>query len=50
MAGLSKKQKEAMNKHRKHHTSRHMRRMTSLMEKGDTFSVAHKKTMKEIGR
>ena len=50
MAELTKNQKATMKKHSKHHTSRHMRMMTSLMQKGKSFTAAHKEAMKEIGK
>tara|TARA_R100001443_G_C3214623_1_gene144349 strand:- start:172 stop:324 length:153 start_codon:yes stop_codon:yes gene_type:complete len=49
MAELTKRQKATMKRHSKHHTARHMRMMTSLMKKGDSFSEAHSKTQKKIG-
>ena len=49
MAELTKRQKATMKKHKKHHTPRHMRLMTSLMKKGDTFTEAHKKAQKQVG-
>jgi len=48
MAELTKNQKATMKKHSKHHTSRHMRMMTSLMQKGKSFTAAHKETKKEL--
>jgi|TARA_R100000734_G_C3263356_1_gene61381 hypothetical protein len=50
MAELTKRQKQTMKRHSKHHTSRHMRVMTGLMEKGMTFGEAHKKAMKDVGK
>ena len=50
MAELTKRQKQTMKRHSKHHTSRHMRVMTGLMKKGMTFGEAHKKAMKDVGK
>ena len=50
MAELTKRQKELMKKHKKHHTPRHMRMMTTLMKNdGKSFSEAHKETQKKVG-
>jgi inhibitor of KinA sporulation pathway (predicted exonuclease) len=50
MAELSKGQKKTMKKHSKHHTSRHMRLMKGLMEKGMSFTKAHKKAIEDVGK
>ena len=49
MAELTKRQKELMKKHKKHHTPRHMRMMTNLMKQGKSFSEAHKETQRKVG-
>ena len=38
-----------MEKHKKHHTPKHMNMMTKLMLRGDSFTKAHDKTMEIIG-
>ena len=45
---LTKKQKTTMQKHRKHHTTKHMKEMTKSMKKGKTFTQAHKKAIKKV--
>tara|TARA_R100001463_G_scaffold108116_1_gene162649 strand:- start:102 stop:272 length:171 start_codon:yes stop_codon:yes gene_type:complete len=47
---LSARQKAAMKNHSQHHTAAHMREMTKLMLAGSTFTAAHKKAMKKVGR
>jgi len=46
---LTKRQKETMAKHKKHHTAKHMKEMTKAMLSGSTFTAAHKKAMKKVG-
>lgn len=50
MAGLNKRQTNAMKKHSKHHTAKHIRAMVTLMKKGSTFTQSHKAAMKKTGR
>jgi len=47
---LNKRQEDTMKKHKKHHTSKHMRLMRSKMMQGMTFGEAHKIAMKEVGK
>ena len=47
---LTKRQKAAMTKHKVHHTAKHMREMTKLMNQGKTFTAAHKLAMKKVGK
>ena len=47
---LTKRQEASMKRHSKHHTAKHMRYMKNLMMKGSTFSAAHKKAQKAVGR
>jgi hypothetical protein len=39
---LTKRQKDALKKHSKHHTKKHMAEMRRRMRGGSTFTVAHK--------
>ncbi len=48
--GLTKRQEDTMKRHSVHHTKKHMDMMRSLMIKGDTFSQAHKKAQRKIGK
>ena len=47
---LKKRQEASMKRHSKHHTAKHMRYMKNLMMKGSTFSAAHKKAQKAVGK
>tara|TARA_B100000902_G_scaffold55608_1_gene62388 strand:- start:5580 stop:5750 length:171 start_codon:yes stop_codon:yes gene_type:complete len=47
---LTARQKSAMKNHSQHHTAAHMREMTRLMLAGSTFTDAHKKAMRKVGR
>ena len=50
MSGLTAKQQQAMKKHGKHHTSKHLRDMKKRMSKGASFTAAHKQSQKAVGR
>ncbi len=39
-----------MKRHSKHHTVKHMKYMKNLMMKGSTFTAAHKKAQKAVGK
>ena len=47
---LTKRQTNALRKHRRHHTKKHMKFMRAQMRKGKTFTQAHKAAMKKVGR
>ena len=47
---ISKGGKKALKKHSKHHTKKHMASMTKAMKKGKTFTQAHKKAMRKVGK
>ena len=49
VSALTKRQQDTMRKHSEHHTSKHMKSMTSMMKKGKTFSQAHKEAQKKVG-
>ena len=50
MSGLTVKQQQAMKKHGKHHTAKHLRDMKKRMSKGASFTAAHKQSQKAVGR
>tara|TARA_B100000683_G_scaffold228545_1_gene228522 strand:+ start:352 stop:519 length:168 start_codon:yes stop_codon:yes gene_type:complete len=50
MKALTDRQKATLKRHSAHHTSAHMAMMRREMRKGMTFSAAHKKAQKLIGR
>ncbi len=47
---LTKRQIDALAKHKKHHTARHMAFMRKSMKAGASFTKAHKDAMKKVGR
>ena len=47
---LTKRQQETMKRHAKHHTKKHMEHMKKSMKKGATFTEAHKRAMKAVGK
>lgn len=46
---LTKKQKDTLAKHKKHHTAKHMTMMRKLMNQGKSFTAAHKVAMQKVG-
>tara|TARA_R100001086_G_scaffold207181_1_gene122944 strand:- start:577 stop:768 length:192 start_codon:yes stop_codon:yes gene_type:complete len=50
MSGLTARQQQAMKKHGKHHTAKHLRDMKKRMSKGASFTAAHKQSQKAVGR
>ena len=38
-----------MEKHKKHHSAKHMKVMKTAIKKGSSFKSAHKKAMKKVG-
>jgi hypothetical protein len=49
LVGLNKRQAEAMKKHGRHHTAKHVRSMVKAMRVGKTFTESHKLAMKKVG-
>jgi len=47
---LTQKQKDKLKEHSVHHTPKHMTMMRKLMREGMSFTKAHNKTMKEVGK
>jgi hypothetical protein len=47
---LTARQEAALEKHKEHHTAKHMALMRKLMRGGMTFTESHKKAMKEVGK
>tara|TARA_B100001939_G_scaffold33347_1_gene25883 strand:- start:4823 stop:5014 length:192 start_codon:yes stop_codon:yes gene_type:complete len=47
---LTKRQENAMKRHSKHHTTKHMAFMKRRMLMGDTFRAAHKKAQQKLGK
>ena len=50
MAALTKRQQETLKKHSKHHSSKHMAMMRKEMRAGKSFTEAHKKAQKAVGK
>tara|TARA_R100000654_G_scaffold37120_2_gene62727 strand:+ start:106 stop:258 length:153 start_codon:yes stop_codon:yes gene_type:complete len=50
MKELTKRQKDTLSRHSKHHTQKHMAMMKKLMRGGKTFTQAHKDAMKKVGK
>ena len=50
LSNLTTRQQNTMKKHAEHHTGKHMKKMVKLMEKGTSFTEAHKKAQKEVGK
>ena len=47
---LTKRQKQTMQKHSKHHSKKHMDMMKKLMREGSSFKAAHNKAQKQVGK
>jgi len=47
---LNTRQTNAMKRHSRHHTAKHLKEMVSLMAKGKTFTESHKLAMKKVGK
>ena len=47
---LTTRQENALQRHKEHHTAKHMALMRKLMREGKTFGEAHKIAMKEVGK
>ena len=48
--GLKPRQKKAMRSHATHHTLKHMKSMAKALKKGATFTSAHNKAMRSVGK
>ena len=47
---LTKRQQDTLKKHAKHHSAKHMAMMRKDMRAGMSFSAAHKKAQKAVGK
>ena len=47
---LTNRQLQSMEKHKKTHSVNHMADMPKSMRAGDSFSKAHKKALRKVGR
>ena len=47
---LTNRQKQTLKRHSAHHTKKHMDFMRKEMRAGSTFTAAHRKAQKKVGR
>lgn len=47
---LTKRQKDTLKKHSVHHSAKHMAMMKKEMKAGKTFTQAHKKAQRLVGK
>ena len=47
---LTTRQQNALKQHSVHHTAKHMSEMRKAMKSGSTFTSAHKKAIKKVGK
>ena len=47
---LTPRQQRTMRSHARHHSLKHMRSMANAMKKGATFSQAHNRAMRSVGK
>ena len=50
MSSLTKRQQDSMKRHSQHHTKKHMQYMLNSMKRGATFTQAHKRAQKSVGK
>ena len=50
MAKLTKRQQLALERHKEHHTPKHMAYMRKVMREGKTFTQAHREAQRKVGR
>lgn len=50
VSSLTKRQQDTMKKHSQHHTKKHMQYMVNSMKRGATFTQAHKRAIKKVGK
>ncbi len=50
MAKLTKRQEMALERHKQHHTAKHMTFMRKEMRKGVSFTQAHRQAMVKVGK
>ena len=50
MSSLTKRQQDSMKRHSQHHTKKHKQYMLNSMKRGATFTQAHKRAQKNVGK
>tara|TARA_R110000796_G_scaffold152214_1_gene268732 strand:- start:237 stop:437 length:201 start_codon:yes stop_codon:yes gene_type:complete len=47
---VSKKESNTLEKHKEHHSKKHIKEMKEDMSKGDSFKESHNKALKKVGK
>jgi hypothetical protein len=50
VSALTKRQQQTMKKHSQHHSKKHIQYMYNSMKRGATFTQAHKRAQKAVGK
>ena len=50
VSSLNKRQQDTMKKHSKHHSKKHIQYMHNSIKRGATFTQAHKRAQKAVGK
>ena len=50
VSSLTKRQQDSMKRHSQYHTKKHMQYMLNSMKRGATFTQAHKRAQKSVGK
>ena len=50
MSGLTTRQQQTKKKNRQHHSKKHMQYMRNSMMRGATFTQAHQRAQKAVGK
>ena len=50
LSALTKRQQQTMKKHSQHHSKKHIQYMYNSMKRGATFTQAHKRAQKAVGK
>ena len=50
VSSLTKRQQQTMKKHSKHNSKKHMQYMHNSMRRGATYTQAHNRAMKKVGK
>ena len=50
ISSLNKRQQDTMKKHSEHHTKKHIQYMFNSIKRGATFTQAHKRAQKAVGK
>ena len=50
VSSLNKRQQDTMKKHSKHHSKKHIQYMHNSIKRGATFTEAHKRAQKAVGK